>query len=99
MTRVTIFLAVLATAALVALPAGAPAVVPPRDCGMLTVEGKRYQAKVDQIACTDGKSYIKRWLTKRTHPRGYRCSSFKSRKNRVRFQCANGVKVYLAIRR
>jgi hypothetical protein len=99
MTRVTICLAVLAAAIAVLLPASAPAIVPPRDCGMMTVSHKRYQAKVDQISCSDGRSYIKTWLTKKKHPRGYRCDNFTTRKNRVTFQCANGVKVFLAIRR
>jgi hypothetical protein len=100
MNRRIIVLAVVAlAAALVALPAAAPAIVPPRDCGFMTVSGKKYQAKVDQISCTSGKRYIKNYLTKRTKPRGYRCDRFTTRKNRVTFQCANGVKVFLAIRR
>ncbi len=34
-----------AVAALLALPATATAVVPPKNCGMMTVKAKRYQVK------------------------------------------------------
>ena len=100
MTRTTTTLAALAAVVLLAaLPAASTAVVPPRDCGVMSVSGKRYQIKVDQISCRDGKSYAKRYITRRTKPRGYRCDRYTPRKNRVLFQCNNGRKVFFAIRR
>ena len=92
-------LAATAAGALAAGPALAPAVVPPRDCGTMSVSGKRYQVKVDQISCRDGKSYTKTYLQKRTKPGGYTCKRYPVRKNRVSFYCNDGRKVFFAIRR
>jgi hypothetical protein len=100
--RSTIRLAALSAAtagALAAGPAIAPAVVPPRDCGRMSVDGKRYQVKVDQIACKSGKSYAKTYIQRRTKPSGYTCKRYPSRKNRVAFYCNNGRKIFFAIRR
>ncbi len=102
MTRSTIRLTALAATAAGALAAGpalAPAVVPPRDCGTMSVSGKRYQVKVDQISCRSGKSYAKTYVQRRTKPSGYSCKSYPVRKNRVSFYCNNGRKIFFAIRR
>ena len=102
MTRRTSRFAALAAAAVVALaaaPAVAPAVVPPRDCGKMTISGKRYQIKVDQIPCSDGKRYAKRYVQSSSKPRGYSCKRYPSRRNRVRFYCNNGRKIFFGIRR
>ena len=92
-------IALAAAVAIAMTAAAAPAIVPPRDCGNMTVSGKRYQVKVDQISCRDGKAYTKTYLQTRRKPRGYRCSRYTPRKNRVLFQCFNGRKVFFAIRR
>ena len=103
MSRISPRIALLAVAAVAAgaaaVPAVAPAVVPPRDCGMMSLSGKRYQIKVDQISCSDGKSYARRYIASRTKPRGYRCRLYPSRRNRVRFYCNNGRKIFFGIRR
>lgn len=103
MIRSTRRLVALATggtiAALVAVPSLAPAVVPPRDCGRMTVSQKRYQVKVDQITCSSGRSFAKRYIARRSKPRGYKCKQFPSKRNRVRFYCNNGKRVFFAIRR
>lgn len=88
-----------ATAAALVFVAPSEAVVPPRDCGNMTVSGKRYQIKVDQISCSEGKGYVKRYIQTRAKPRGYTCKRYPARKNRVSFYCNNGRKVFFAIRR
>ena len=93
----TIILAAAAAALL--FTTTAPAVVPPRDCGNMSVSGKAYQIKVDQISCRDGKGYSKTYIQRRTKPRGYTCKRYPTRKNRVSFYCNNGRKIFFAIRR
>ena len=94
--------AVAATVTIGALAGGAataPAVVPPKDCGRMTVEGKRYQVKVDQISCRSGKRYTKTYLTSSRKPSGYTCRRYTARKGRVTFTCNDGRKQFFAIRR
>jgi len=90
---------ILVAGVLALLPAAAPAVVPPRDCGNMSVSGKRYQVKVDQIGCRDGKTFAKRYIQSRSKPRGYSCKRYPAKRNRVTFYCNNGRKVFFAIRR
>ena len=98
-TRLSALAATAAVGALALGAASAPAVVPPRDCGTMSVSGKRYQVKVDQIACSSGKRYAKTYIQRRTKPRGYTCKRYPARKNRVAFYCNNGRRVFFAIRR
>jgi hypothetical protein len=98
-TKLGLAAVIAVTTALAAGPAVAPAVVPPRDCGNMKVSGKRYQIKVDQISCKDGKGYAKKYIVNRSKPRGYRCKQYPSKRNRVRFYCNNGRRVFFAIRR
>lgn len=59
--------------------APAPAIVPPRDCGMLSVSGKRrYNVKADQLRCSSARTYSKRYLASHRRPSGYRCTSYGS---------------------
>ena len=88
-----------AAAALLALPTLATAVVPPKNCGTMTVSGKRYQVKADQISCRSGREYAKRFITSGRKPSGYRCRDYPSRKGRVDFYCNDGRKIFFAIRR
>jgi hypothetical protein len=97
MTRAVLLAAALA--ALLALPAAVNAVVPPKNCGTMSVKGKRYQVKADQISCSSGRTYARRFLTRGSKPRGYRCRDYPSRKRRVDFYCNNGRKIFFAIRR
>ena len=97
MTR-TILLAAALAAALCLAPA-ATAVVPPKNCGTLTVKSKRYQVKADQISCSTGRDHARRYLRTGRKPRGYRCKDYRSRRGSVDFYCNNGRKVFFAIRR
>src|SRR3712207_3665420 len=89
----------LALACLAATPAVAPAVVPPRDCGKMKVSGHNFQIKVDQITCSDGRSFAKKYISKRSKPRGYSCKQYPAKRNRVRFYCNNGRKIFFGILR
>ncbi len=92
-------LVVAAVAAALCLPAAAPAVVPPKDCGRMTVKGKRYQVKADQISCSTGRDHARRFLSSGRKPGGYKCRKFSRDKNKVNFQCNKGRTVFLAINR
>lgn len=81
------------------LPAAALAVVPPKSCGSMTVKGKRYQVKADQISCRTARDHTKRYLRSSRKPRGYRCRNLSTSKGRVNFICNNGRKNFFAIRR
>ena len=66
-------------------PAGA--IVPPRDCKTITVGGKRYQVKSDQLRCTLAREYAARYLRSRTKPAGYKCQRYTNSK--LVFRCVN----------
>ncbi len=65
----------------------------------MTVKGKRYQVKADQISCGTGRDHARRFLQSGRKPRGYRCRDYPSRRGRVDFSCNDGRKVFFAIRR
>ena len=89
----------MAAGCLLAAPLGSPATEPPEDCGRTTVGGKRYQVKVDQIRCSTGLRHARRYLATGARPSGYRCRTYPSRRNRVRFYCSSDRRVFFAIRR
>jgi hypothetical protein len=94
-------LAVLAgscAAALLLSAAPAGAIVPPRNCGMMTVKAARFQVKADQIRCSAARPYARRYLATRKRPQGYRCRTYGS-ETALAFRCSRGVKVFFAIRR
>lgn len=97
-SRILVTALAVVACALVAAP-GAGAVVPPRDCGRSTLGGKPYQIKVDQISCAQGRSFARGYVSSRSRPRGYRCRDYPTKKGRVKFYCANGRRVFFAIRR
>ena len=97
--RLPILAALLASLAVALTAAPTPAVVPPEDCGRMTVSGKRIQVKVDQITCKSGKRYATNFMRSRSKPRGYTCRTYPAKKNRVRFYCNNGRKIFFAITR
>ncbi len=97
MTRALLLAA--AVAATLSLPTLATAVVPPKNCGTMSVKGKRYQVKADQISCKSGRDYAKRFIRTGRKPSGYRCRDYPSRKRRVDFYCNDGRKIFFAIRR
>jgi len=85
--------------AVVALAApSAPAIVPPKDCGKMKVEGKRYNVKADQIRCKKARKSARRYLARHDKPRGYDCEDYGS-ETKIEFRCQNGIKVFFAIRR
>jgi len=83
-----------------ALSAGAAtAIVPPKNCGMQTVSGKRYQIKADQLRCTTAKRYSRTYLSSGRRPSGYRCRNFRASDTKLKFRCARSIHVFFAIRR
>lgn len=99
--RILLALAALTAALLVGVAAAGPpagAVVPPTDCGTLSVDGKRYTVKADQLRCADARSHTRRYLGERRRPAGYRCRDYTS-STKLRFRCSKGVRVFFAIRR
>ena len=72
--------------------------VPPRDCGMLDVGGKRFNVKSDQIRCRTARRYARSYLVSADAPRGFSCRDY-GRETRIRFRCSKGAKVLFAIRR
>jgi hypothetical protein len=97
--RVCLMAATLAItcAMLAALAPRSAAIVPPSDCGMLTVKAKRYNVKADQLRCPTARSYASQYLATRHRPRGYRCRDF-GRETKLKFRCARGIQVFFAIR-
>jgi len=93
--------AIVCTIAFAVLPAAtAPAIVPPKDCGFLSVGGKRYNIKADQLACTTARRYSKNYLISvKRKPVGYRCTRYKSTETRLKFRCVKGARTFFAIRR
>ena len=89
---------VTACALLAALAPRSAAIVPPSNCGTLTMKTTRYNIKADQLRCRSARSYASRYLSTRQRPSGYRCRDF-GRETKLKFRCARGVKVFFAIRR
>jgi hypothetical protein len=88
--------AALALAA-VAVPS-AGAIVPPKNCGMMTVKGRDYQIKADQMRCDVARTYARRYLRSHTRPSGFRCSDYGSG-TRLKFRCSKSIRVFFAIKR
>ncbi|HUR86771.1 MAG TPA: hypothetical protein VMY78_15655 [Solirubrobacteraceae bacterium] len=74
------------------------AIVPPSDCGTLTVKSKRYNVKADQLRCGTARTYAKRYLAVHRKPTGYRCRDFGA-ETKLKFRCSRGIQVFFAIRR
>jgi len=62
-------------AALVA--ASASAIVPPKNCGTLTVNHHAYNIKADQLPCRDAKTYARNFIAHRRTPHGYHCNRYR----------------------
>jgi hypothetical protein len=88
----------LAVAVLALVAPSAPAVVPPKDCGKMKVDGQSYRIKADQLKCDQARKYARRYLARGDRPRGYDCDNFGGG-TRIEFRCQNGIKVIFAIRR
>lgn len=74
------------------------AIVPPTDCGRLTVKAKRYTIKTDQLRCSTARTHATRYLRTHTRPRGYTCRDYGA-DTKLKFRCSRGLKVFFAIRR
>ena len=83
--------------AAVLIPARSDAIVPPRNCGNLSVHGRTYNIKADQLRCWRARRYSKRYLISHWRPSGYHCRTYQN--SALRFRCAKGIRVYYAIRR
>jgi hypothetical protein len=81
-----------------ALATPSAAIVPPTDCGIVTVKGKRYDIKADQLRCATAKPHATRYLSTHRRPTGYTCRDYGSQ-TKLKFRCSRGIKVFFAIRR
>ena len=88
--------AALALAAVVAPSTGA--IVPPKNCGMMTVNGRDYQIKADQMRCDTARTYSRRYLRSHTRPSGFRCHDYSSG-TKLKFRCSKNIRVFFAIKR
>jgi hypothetical protein len=89
-------LALAVACAMLATPSAA--IVPPTDCGVISVKGKRYDIKADQLRCKTAKPYASRYLSTRHRPSGYTCRNFGA-ETKLKFRCSRGIKVFFAIKR
>jgi hypothetical protein len=90
--------ALAATCATLALAPAGEAIVPPSDCGRLTVKAKRYNIKSDQLRCATARTYATRYLSSHRRPKGFTCRDFGS-ETKLKFRCSRGIQVFFAIRR
>jgi hypothetical protein len=84
--RATILLGAALAAMAVAAPSGA--IVPPKDCGRVTVGGKRYDIKADQLRCPTARRYSTTYLRSRHRPARYSCHRYRG--TALVFRCVNG---------
>lgn len=76
----------------------APAPVPPKDCGFITVKGKRLNVKTDSLRCKKGRKYTRAYMKGQGKPKGFTCADYGS-ETAIEFRCAKGQTVFFAIRR
>ena len=88
--------ALMIASTLLATPSAA--IVPPTDCGVITVKGKRYDIKADQLRCRTAKPYASKYLSTRRRPSGYTCRNYGA-ETKLKFRCSRGIKVFFAIKR
>lgn len=89
--------ALLAGVLIAASPAAAT--VPPTECGMTTVKGKRYEIKTHLVTCGRGKPWARSYLRTGRKPSGYKCRNYDPKVTKFRFICRRGGRDFLAIRR
>ena len=53
------------------------AIVPPKNCGTITVKGHRYNIKADQLACRTARTYASRFLASNIRPHSYVCKRYR----------------------
>ena len=98
---VTILSALLVTVALFAAAGPAGAIVPPKNCGKISVKGHSYNVKADQLPCTKARDYSVSYLKTHHKPRYYSCYSYSG--SAIKFRCIatkyNPDKTFWAIKR
>jgi hypothetical protein len=73
MLRTTIALLLAGALLATLIPATSNAIVPPRNCGIKEVKGKRWQVKVDQVRCRTAWRYARSYIRGDGMPSAYRC--------------------------
>ena len=78
LSRFSRLLPALALAAAASVLAAAPghAIVPPKNCGSITVKHHRYNIKGDQLPCKQARAYASRYIGSHRTAHGYRCHRF-----------------------
>ena len=94
--RLTVLVLTLLAVAVACAPA--VAIVPPRNCGYMTVKSQRYNIKADQLRCRRARDYARGYLQSRERPSGYSCRNYGAG-TAMKFRCTRGVKVFFAIKR
>jgi hypothetical protein len=67
----------LVAALMLGIAVTSDAIVPPKNCGTITVKHRRYQIKADQLPCSTAKTYASRYLASGTRPRSYTCHRYR----------------------
>ena len=100
MLRPGLWTAAFASGVILAMLAVAPAaaIVPPKNCKNMVVDGKRYKIKADQMRCAKARKYSRKYLRSHDEPRGFSCQDY-GRETRIKFRCSREIKVFFAIRR
>jgi hypothetical protein len=91
-----VLLPTLCVLAIAALPAGA--VVPPKECGRMTVKKHKYDIKADQMPCKKAKGYTRDYLGNGHKPKGFSCHMY-GKETSLKFRCEKGIKTFFAIKR
>ena len=68
---------VLVVAVVLAASTTSEAIVPPKNCGTITVKGHRYNVKADQLTCASARTYAARYLGSNVRPHSYSCRRYK----------------------
>jgi hypothetical protein len=91
----------LAVAAGIALAGVEPAtaVVPPKRCGKLEVQGKTYKVSTHRRKCDFARKWSKRYLKNGQYPAGWTCASYPPEETRIVFSCRKRQASYYAVRK
>jgi len=96
--HVTVAAFALVVAVLLTFPAPSPAPVAPVNCGNISVKGKTFQVKADQIRCATAKKWTRKYLQASWRPSGYSCRKGASSSS-LKFRCWKRSRTYFAIKR
>jgi hypothetical protein len=101
MPRRGIFVALLLVSVLgLALVAGpAVATMPPKKCGIITVNGRDFAVRGHLLECRFSRRQSRAFLAHGTHPAGWTCRRYPRRLTKIAFSCRRGGREYYAIRR